>query len=188
MAFRLQHDIVAGSGAGEMLGIINSPAIISVSRATASEVSGADLANMYERRIDPLATDEMRWIMHPSIETWLLKAHLLGTASDQFVYVPPGGFSGKPYATVFGIPVVRSQACKEINVLGDILLANLSNYITLMKRGGGRLETSIHLWFDADQTAIRYIIRVGGQPWLSAAVADLNGSSTRSHYIGLAAG
>lgn len=188
MAFRLNNDIVAGNGAGEMRGIINSPALISASRSAANVVTAADILAVYGRRIDPLATDEMVFLIHPNVENQLLNAHILGTSSDQFVYVPPGGWSQRPFGTIFGMPVIRTQACKDLGTPGDFILANLSNYITLQKQGGGRFETSIHLWFDQGLTAIRFLMRVGGQAWLSAAVADLNGSTTRSHYVTLAAG
>jgi hypothetical protein len=50
---------------------------------------------------------------------------------------------------------------------------------------GRRLKTdySIHLWFDQAINAFRFILRMNGQPWLSAAIARKNGSNTLSHFV-----
>ena len=49
-----------------------------------------------------------------------------------------------------------------------------------------RADTSIHLWFDQNTTAFRFVMRMNGQPWLSAAIARKNGSNTLSHFVTLA--
>ena len=101
------------------------------------------------------------------------------------VYVPPGGFSGSPYGLLLGRPVITTEACAAIGDKGDIILASLQGYLTVMKKGGIRAETSIHVEFEKDLIAFRFILRIGGQPWLSGPVARKNGSNTLSHFITL---
>jgi len=55
------------------------------------------------------------------------------------------------------------------------------------KSGGLRSETSIHVAFDTDHTAFRFIFRIGGQPWWSAPIAALNGTFTQSPFVTLEA-
>jgi hypothetical protein len=50
-----------------------------------------------------------------------------------------------------------------------------------------RAEASIHVHFDQDATAFRFVIRVGGQPWWSRPSAALNGSLAQSPFVTLAA-
>ena len=57
----------------------------------------------------------------------------------------------------------------------------------MVKSGGVRSDTSIHLWFDQNATAFRFVLRMSGQPWLSAAIARASGSNTLSHFVSLAA-
>jgi hypothetical protein len=65
--------------------------------------------------------------------------------------------------------------------------------MTLTKTGGGRdangmrTDVSIHLWFDQDLVAYRFTLRLGGQPWWSAATSPRDGSSTQSPFVVLAA-
>ena len=47
-------------------------------------------------------------------------------------------------------------------------------------------DQSMHFYFDQNVRAFRFVFRVGGQPWLSAALARKNGSSTLSHFVTLA--
>jgi hypothetical protein len=55
-----------------------------------------------------------------------------------------------------------------------------------VKAGGLRAGTSIHLWFDQDLTAFRFIVRVAGQPWWSEVTTADNGTFTQSPFVTLA--
>ena len=71
---------------------------------------------------------------------------------------------------------------------GDIILADMKQYWTGLKSTGMRQDVSIHLWFDYDVTAFRFIMRLGGQCWFSAAISGRDtGTSTMSSFITLAA-
>ena len=64
----------------------------------------------------------------------------------------------------------------------------LSGYALATKAGGGvDFAQSIHLFFDQNLTAFRWIIRAGGQPYLSAPVSPAKGANTKSHFVALAA-
>jgi hypothetical protein len=41
----------------------------------------------------------------------------------------------------------------------------------------------MHLFFDQNVTAFRFVLRMNGQPWLSAAIARKSGSNTLSHFV-----
>jgi HK97 family phage major capsid protein len=57
--------------------------------------------------------------------------------------------------------------------VGDIILVDLSQYMTVTK-GDIRTDVSIHLYFDQDLTAFRFIFRVAGQPWWSNKIIPQN--------------
>jgi HK97 family phage major capsid protein len=63
---------------------------------------------------------------------------------------------------------------------------DLSQYMSVVKAGGIRQDVSIHLFFDYDITAFRFVLRVGGQPWWNAPITRQNGLS-RSPFVTLAA-
>lgn len=181
--FKLGLDMIQGNGAGELMGIVNASCTIAIVRGTATTIKFADVLGMWERRLEALNEDAWVWIVSPDAEIQLMQMLFSGSLTDIPVYMPAGGISGKPYGTLFGWPVLRSHACSALGTKGDFCLANMKEYLALTKSSGLRTETSIHLWFDQDITAFRFIIRAGGEPWLSAAVSPRAGSNTLSHFI-----
>ena len=54
---------------------------------------------------------------------------------------------------------------------------------TLTKAGGVRTDTSIHLYFDQDVTAFRWVFRINGQPMWGSTISPQNGSNTMSWAV-----
>jgi HK97 family phage major capsid protein len=99
--------------------------------------------------------------------------------------MPPGGLSGAPYATLMGRPVIVSEFATTLGTVGDIMLVDLSQYITLTK---GAMETamSMHLYFDTAEMAFRTTYRVDGQCWWNSALTPYQGIVTKSPVVVLA--
>lgn len=188
--------IVQGNGVGKPLGIMNSGCLVTVAAETsqpADSIHHRNLVKMMGRMHGPSWTRAV-WLMHQDVWAQL---HLIsfrdvgsypsvasGTAVP--VFVPPGGISGAPYGTLLGRPIVVLQAMETIGDLGDIILADMSKYRALTKAGGARVDTSIHLKFDTDETVFRFIFRVAGAPWWSAPISPRDGSNTLSPFVTLA--
>ncbi len=191
-AYRLSRDVLVGDGAGEMLGILNAPALVAVTRATSNLIDGVDIAKMLERTIEPANADDYVWVVHPNAFTQLMQMTFEKTTGSQTTHWPmwmigSPGLAGKPQQTLNGWPVMRHQAAKDLGTKGDLILCDLTEYLSAMHTVGMQADTSLHLWFDQNITAFRFRLRVGGRPWLSAAIAAENGSSTLSHFVTLAA-
>jgi hypothetical protein len=56
----------------------------------------------------------------------------------------------------------------------------------LATKGGLQVASSIHVRFVADESVIRFIYRLDGQPELSAEITPYQGTVTQSAYIVLA--
>jgi HK97 family phage major capsid protein len=188
--FKVNLGIISGTGVGQPLGILNSPALVSVSEEsgpqTAATVNHQNIIKMYARLYGPSRQNAV-WLINQDVEPQLNSLGFpAGATTVQFpVYIPPGGLSAAPYATLLGRPVIPTQACSTLGTEGDIILCDLKAYLAAQKVGGIRAETSIHLWFDYDVTAFRFILRVAGQPWWSAPITPLNGSNTMGHFVAL---
>lgn len=192
MAAKLNTAIVAGTGVGQPLGIIPGglavgPSVVQVSKETsqpASTVWFANVNKMYSRMYAPWRRNAV-WLINQDIEPQLQAmafqpsgaASALPTAASTPAYLPPGGFSQSPYATLLGRPVVPIEACSALGTLGDIIFTDLTQYWALTKAGGIQTDTSIHLYFDQALTAFRFIFRVNGQPAWSSTITRQNGSS-----------
>jgi HK97 family phage major capsid protein len=109
-----------------------------------------------------------------------------GTGTAVPAYLPPGGLSAQPYGTLMGRPVISTEAAGALGDVGDISFVDFSQYMSVLKSGGVRQDISIHLFFDYDITAFRFVLRVGGQPWWNSPIARANGLS-RSPFVTLGA-
>jgi HK97 family phage major capsid protein len=188
MNFKLDLAIVQGTGAGMPLGILNSPCLKTVAKETSQTADTVNFTNVQKMWNGMLAEfrGDAVWLCNQDVEPQLQNMVIAGASSDVPVWLPAGGISGAPYQTLYGKPVIFTQACETLGDLGDIMFVNLKHYMTVTKATGIRTDTSIHLWFDYDTTAYRFILRVGGQPWWSSTVAARDGSGTYSPFVALA--
>ncbi|TKS58783.1 MAG: major capsid protein [Nitrospira sp.] len=192
--FKVNLAIIQGNGAGQPLGILSSPALVSVAKETsqaADTIVAANIMKMYSRMYAPSRQNAV-WLINQDIEPQLFSMqfavkNVAGTENvgGVPVYLPANGLSMSPYATLFGRPVIPTQAMETLGDKGDILFADLSQYMSATKAGGIRQDVSIHLWFDYDVTAFRFVMRIAGQPWWATTVAARDGSTTYSPFVTL---
>lgn len=185
---RVNAAILRGTGVGQPLGYLNSGALITVaatSSQTADTVNFNNIVSMYTRMTDE-GKRRAVWIVNGDVEAQLMTMQFPGTGTAVPAYLPPGGLSVAPYGTLLGRPVVPVEAASALGDVGDISFVDLSQYMSVVKSGGVRQDVSIHLFFDYDITAFRFVLRVGGQPWWNTAITRLNGLS-RSPFVTLAA-
>lgn len=196
ISFELNRVIVQGNGAGQPLGILNAPGTVSVAKVTSQDadtVVATNIIAMYGRMYAPWRRNAV-WLINQDIEPQLLNMALVGkddtgtavTGWGSHVFTPMNGLSGQPYSTLMGRPIISTQACETLGDKGDIFFAALDQYVTVTKSAGGlRQDTSIHLWFDQDTMAFRFIMRIAGQPWWSSTIAARDGSTTYSAFVTL---
>lgn len=193
LEFKISREIIAGTGGGQMLGVKDAPCTVSVAKEggqAADTINVTNIQNMWRRMYAPSRLNAV-WIANQNIESQLIGMVITGTNSDQFVYVPQSiggnsGFANAPNDTLFGRPIIFHQAAETLGDKGDIILADLSQYLTVQRGGGVRFESSIHLHFDYGVTAFRAVMRVGGQPWWSTALSPRAGTETLSPFVVLA--
>lgn len=187
MDYKISDAIVNGDGVGKPLGILNSGALISVTKDSgqaADTLSFNNLNSAYSRMYAPWRSGAI-WLINQDVEPQL---HGLSFPGDSRpVYMPAGGISGSPFGTIFGRPVVAHEVCGTIGDLGDVIFVNLGQYMTIRKVAGVRVDTSMHLFFDYDMTAFRFIIRIAGQPWWNQVITRASGSNTLSWAVAIAA-
>jgi HK97 family phage major capsid protein len=188
MAAKINTGFVRGTGVGQPLGMLNSPSLISVGKETsqpADTVFFANINKMWARMYAPWRRNAV-WLINQDIEPQLdAMAFDPGASSKVPVYLPPGGVSTSPYASLKGRPVVPLEACSTLGDQGDIILVDMNQYWGITKAGGIRTDTSIHLYFDQALTTFRFIFRLNGMPAWSAAITPENGNNTRSWCLTL---
>lgn len=183
--YKLNEAIVNGTGAGQPFGWFTSTAKVTVSKETsqtADTVNATNVAKMYARLINP---GQGYWFVNQDVLPQLFTM----TIGDKPIWIPPtatiqnaptGGY-------LFGRPVITLENCATVGDLGDIQFVNPKGYYAAVKGSSPEFAESMHLYFDYNVSAFRWIFRAGGQPYLSAAVSPAKGSSTRSHVVVLEA-
>lgn len=204
-AFKIDDAMFNGSGANNIpLGILttgsgnnpNNAALVTVAKESgqaAATVNTQNVLKMYNALIAQ-QRDKAKWYINQDLEIVLMQIMLqTGSISGEGttgswgmpLYTPPGAY-GNTRATMLGLPVEPNEHCAGLGTVGDIVLADMSQYL-IIERAGVTKQSSIHVRFDYDETVFKFTWRTGGRPdWMSS-IEAYKGSTKRSPYVALAA-
>jgi len=188
--FQLDDAIVNGNGAGKPLGYMNSGCLVTVDAENGqapATLLPQNIVKMFSRRFAP-QTQNYIWLYNQTIEPQLFTMTLDSGTAGVPIYMPPGGLSAAPYATILGRPAFAIEQAQALGTSGDIALVNLLNGYVLAEKGGIQSDVSIHVRFLYDESIFRFILRVDGQPRRATALTPYKGgaSATQSHFIVMA--
>ncbi|MCX7903037.1 MAG: phage major capsid protein [Caloramator sp.] len=180
--FKIDDAIINGTGSGQPLGILNSDALVKVPKDNGQTdvITVENLLNMWARLWARSRANAV-WFVNQELEPILYTLKV----GDKPVYIPAGGLSEAPYATLLGRPVVPIEQCSQVGEVGDIILADMSQYV-LIDKGGINAASSIHVRFLYDENVFRFIYRVDGQPLWNKPLTPYKGSGSISPFVALA--
>ena len=187
IAFKQEEACIEGTGVGQNLGVIKSDATVVVAKRAnqpANTIVYENILDMWARMIASSRKNAV-WFINQDIETELNAMALVVGTGGVPVYLPAGGLSEKPYATLMGRPVIPIEHCKTLGTKGDIILSDMSQYI-LLQKGGIKKDVSIHVKFLTAEQCFRFIIRTNGRPIWDSALTPKNGTKTLSPWVVLA--
>lgn len=184
--FKVDDAIINGSGVGQPLGILNSPALVTQadeSMQAATVILWKNIINMYSR-LSPSSVSKAVWLyntaLFPAIANMQFDAS--ATAGSYPLFVPAGGASARPYNTLLGLPMIPIEQAAAPGTPGDLILADLSQYI-LIEKGGIQTALSIHVRFEYDESMLRFVLRTDGQPLARSALTPYKGTPTTSPFV-----
>lgn len=186
--FMVNDSIIRGTGAGQPLGILNSPGLITVAAEGGQGADSIEVENinrMYAR-LHTRARAGAMWLYNQEIEAELDDLSMVIGAGGVPVMLPAVGLSGEPIRRLKGLPMRAVEYASGLGDVGDLMLVNLGFY-ALGVQGGIDEAMSIHLRFDYNETAFRFVFSVDGQPWIHSPITPYKGTSTLSPFITLAA-
>lgn len=185
-AFKLDDEIVNGDGAGKCLGVLNAPCLVSVAKEGSQTAATVNLKNIVKMRSRLWSRSRATsvWLVNQDVEPQLQQLALEGTASSVPAWMPAGGFSGAPFDTLYGRPVIPVEQCATLGTKGDILLCDFSQYV-LIDKGGLRAASSMHVRFIYDEMTFKYSMRVNGAPKWKAPLTPFKGTNTLSTFVSL---
>ncbi len=179
--------IVRGTGAGQPLGLITSPARIAVAAEVGQDpdtIVTENIVKMYTA-LDPNAVSPV-WLYNRSAFPQLFPLSITLGAAGTLVNLPAGGIAVSPNQTLLGLPLIPCPWCSALGDEGDIILVDLSQY-EFIDKGGPQVAYSIHVKFLYDETAMRIVYRCDGQPAVVSATTLEDAVSTVSPIVTLAA-
>jgi HK97 family phage major capsid protein len=178
LAFMLNDDILNGLGLAGPLGIMNSGALITVTRTTGSKVLGDDISAMWQR-LSIRGKSKAAWFYNTEVTPQLDALFAVGSTAVLFPYA---GYTPNGVRTLYGRPVIETEFNAALNTTGDILLADMSQYL-LWEKSGVDAATSIHVAFLTDESVTRFIYRCDGKSALASALTNYKGTGTTSPFV-----
>lgn len=173
---------LSGTGVGQPLGVINSPARINVARAGAGAIAFADVYNMLS---NAKFGGSLVWIGNQTILPQLIT---MADGGGNSVWLPGtsssinAGAANSPPGTLFGIPLVFNERSPALGAIGDLILCDFGYY--LIKDGSGPfVAISPHVHFLTNRTVIKIFWNVDGQPWLTTPIPMEGGGGNVSPFV-----
>lgn len=178
--WKKDEECFRGSGVGKPLGILNSPALVSVTRNTSARIKYEDLVGMLAVLHQSSLPNAM-WVAHQSTYTDL---SVITNTSGTPVFQPNAMINQammlslmaktttvpdlkyKAMGTLLGLPIRFTEKVPALGTAGCLMLIDPTQY-GVAERAGLEVGVSEHFLFDTDQIAFRFKLRNDAQPlWL----------------------
>ena len=188
MSWALDESLWKGDGNGKPLGIMNGGGLVTVAKETDQVAKTIVFENITKMRAHLPARRRANaaWFVTQEAEAVLPLLNLSVGTGGVPVYLPAGGASATPFSTLLGMPVIPIEQASALGTVGDIVLADMSDYIAVAK-GGIKTAQSIHVDFDKACTAFRFIKRVNGMPYTKNKLQSYSDTTFyTSPYVALA--
>jgi len=185
MAASEDKAFLTGNGVGQPLGVMHSPAVITVTKETdqpAGTIVYENLTAMFARL---LSRSRRRAI-------WVCSDECIPELLELSVSVGVGGVAlqvlserdGQFY--MLGRPAFFSEFVPQLGQAGDIGIYDFGYYL-IGDRAELRIESSPHVKFTTDETVFRAVQRLDGRAWLLSAITPANAGDSRSAFVILGA-
>jgi HK97 family phage major capsid protein len=188
LGFKLDAAILNGDGAGLPLGIMNSPALITVAKKTGqagATIIQDNIEDMWQRLVLP-ARRRAVWLVNEDVEKQLSNPGSIGVSPTSAAIYIPTGAAGNEFPLLKGRPVLACEQAKPLGTPGDIVLADLTSYATVAS--SLKMDLSLDVNFVSDQSVFRFVWRIDGKPLWASPITPYNTSGlTRSPFVALAA-
>ena len=187
--YKLINERLFGTGVGEFLGVMNSPALVSIAKETGQGAATILYENVIKMRARCWGYGKAVWLAnHDCLPQLMLMNQSIGTGG--MPVFQPGDRLGLVNSDIdgylMGRPLMFSEYTKSVGTTGDIILCNWSEYLEGTYQPMQSAE-SIHVRFVNHERAFKFWLRNAGQPWWKTAITPNQGSNTLSPYIALAA-
>lgn len=177
---------INGVGAGKPLGVLNSPALITIAEESGQSAGEINYLNIYKifAQFMPQSYSKGLWLASTSlIPNMMTLSQPIGTAGEKIRIMLQEGKPGQ--FSLLGMPLEFTDKVPAMNGAGAIGLYDFSKYAILQKNDF-RLSKSEHAEFQAGVIQWKAEIRHDGQPILNDTLT-LRDSTVVSPFVVLSA-
>jgi HK97 family phage major capsid protein len=173
-----------GTGAGEYLGVLNSPCTISVTKDQSQTATTITATNVINMRAQCWHYEKALWLANHDCMPQLM----------QLVLATSGGYPYSIYHTslatdapdmLFGRPIIYTEYCQTLGTAGDLVLGNWSQFLEGVYQPLKSAE-SIHVRFETHERTFKFWERNAGAPWWRSSLTPKRSSKKLSPFITLA--
>lgn len=176
-----------GSGVGEMLGILKSPALIVAAKESGQAAKTVVGDNVVSMRARCWGYRRAVWVANQELAPQLMKCTVsVGTGGSALPLWSPGSEADGIPDRLAGRPIYYTDRASAIGDVGDLMIVNPNEYLdgTWVPF---EYASSIHVRFAAVERAFRFMVRNAGAPWWRSPLTPKYGTATLSPYITLEA-
>ena len=171
-----------GTGSGQFLGILNSGACVTAA-AVGGQAAGSfvvENAAAMEARLAPECHhNQTAWLIQPALyATLVLQQYNSGSTSAPLIQWRTGG---EKFNKMLGFDIIPCDACSEAGTRGDVILADLSQYLIAEKQVNKQI--SGHVRFIYDESCLKLTYRADGAPAWSAPCLPENSTTLVSPFV-----
>lgn len=174
MGAAILNEKIRGLGGNEYLGVLNSPAAITVSKETSQAADTINFANTSKMISRCWGLDQAVWLANHDTRPQLMTISLaIGTAG--VAMYQPSPMAGVP-DRLHGRPIFYSEYASTVGDLGDIMLVNWSQFLEGIYQPIQSAE-SVHVRFVNHERTFKIWTRNCGAPWWRAPLTPHKGAT-----------
>jgi HK97 family phage major capsid protein len=184
--FMINDDICNGLGVTGPKGILDSAALVAVTKEGGQLADTIVTQNIFKMwaRMHPRSKSNSAWFINSDVTPQLYGLSLSVGTGGMPMYMAPGSLPNAPSGALLGRPVIETEFNPTLGDQGDILLADMSQYVMIDR--DVQAASSIHVSFGTDESCFRFVYRCDGQPKVAAPLTPYKGAGTLSPFVALA--
>ncbi len=178
LPWHMSRERINGTGTGEYLGVMESPAKITVDKETGQKAASIVYQNLTKMVARSYNYGETVWQANQTTIPQLMEMKVpvgAGGGAVSPLTWQTSARDGIPSA-LFGRPIEFTEHCQALGTEGDIRLTNWNEYLE-GELLSPQTESSIHVRWLENETAFRVFLRNAGVPWWRVPLTPLNGDT-----------
>jgi HK97 family phage major capsid protein len=178
-ASRMIDERLNGTGAGEFLGVHNSPALVTVAKETSQTADTVNFENVIKMRARVWGYNNSVWLANHDVMTSLVAIN----DGTNHIYIPSAREDVPDM--LLGRPIFYTENMETLGDANDIGCYNFSQYLEGTYQPTQSAE-SMHVRFSTHERSFKFWTRNAGTPWWSSALTPKKGANTLSPFVTLA--